>query len=47
MEAVEIIALAVQALQATGLETAFSVGHVGFIDGLAEEVALMLNKLLA
>ena len=42
----EIIALAVQALQATGLETfAFSVGHVGFINGLAEEVGFNAEQI--
>ena len=43
----EIIALAAQALQAAGLEAfAFSVGHVGFINGLAEEAGFTAEQVL-
>ena len=43
----EIIVLAAQALQATGLEKfAFSVGHVGFINGLAEEAGFTAEQTL-
>lgn len=43
----EIIALAAQALQTAGLEKfAFSVGHVGFINGLAEEAGFTAEQIL-
>lgn len=43
----EVIVLAAQALQAAGMqEFAFSVGHVGFINGLAEEAGFTAEQVL-